>query len=92
MLSLAATKVEQALMTAAVSADVPNADHYTRIECFARTRKVARRSPRGLCTIAEFGHYAVGEELLEHSPAVRVGRSRWTTSSTLRCLPTRESP
>ena len=25
------------------------------------------------------------DRLLEHSPAVRIGRSRWTTSSTLRC-------
>jgi nucleoside-diphosphate-sugar epimerase len=34
----------------------------------AGTRKVARRSPRRLSTIAEFGRYAVEEELLEHSP------------------------
>ncbi len=50
------------------------------IECFGRdmeTRGRARSTiARRLCTITGFYHYAVEEELLEHSPAVHVRRPR----------------
>ena len=50
------------------------------IECFGRDLEAAGRAratvTRRLCTIAGFYKYAVGEELLEHSPAVHVRRPR----------------
>ena len=56
------------------------------IEGFARdleTRGRARATvTRRLCTIAGFYKYAVGEKLLDHSPAAHVRRPRWTISPT----------
>ena len=53
------------------------------IECFARdleTRGRARATiTRRLCTVAGFYHYAVEEELLDHSPAAHVRRPRLPT-------------
>ncbi len=50
------------------------------IEGFARDLEAKGRAratvTRRLCTIAGFYRYAVGEELLEHSPAARVRRPR----------------
>ncbi len=50
------------------------------IECFARDLEAGGRAratvTRRLCTIAAFYHYAVEEELLEHSPAAHVRRPR----------------
>jgi integrase/recombinase XerD len=50
------------------------------IECFARDLEARGRAratvTRRLCTIAGFYRYAVGEELLDHSPAAHVRRPR----------------
>ena len=50
------------------------------IECFARALEARGRAratiTRRLCTIAGFYRYAVGEELLDHSPAAHVRRPR----------------
>ncbi|MGH3628317.1 MAG: hypothetical protein ACRDRL_12870, partial [Sciscionella sp.] len=50
------------------------------IGCFGRDMEAAGRAKatiaRRLCTIAGFYRYAVGEELLEHSPAAHVRRPR----------------
>jgi len=50
------------------------------IETFARELEARGRAratvTRRLCTIAGFCKYAVGEELLDHSPAARVRRPR----------------
>ncbi len=50
------------------------------IECFARDLEAGGRAratvTRRLCTTAAFYHYAVEEELLEHSPAAHVRRPR----------------
>jgi integrase/recombinase XerD len=54
------------------------------IECFARDLEARGRAratiTRRLCTVTGFYRYAVEEELLDHSPAVHVGRPGWIMS------------